>query len=304
MSEGGFEGVVVQTGGGVYHVSPGRDLPWVEASLRGRLKLQSREGDRIVIGDEVRVEPAAEGWAVEEALPRRNVILRRGPQVSRPKAVTANVDQVVVVASATHPALDRHRIDRFLVIAAAADVPAFIVVNKCDDPDTFPEFDGVTSLYSPLGYGVLATSAESGNGIEALREVLAKGISVLLGASGTGKSSLLNTLDPTLGLRTGELSRKLSRGRHTTVSARLIDLLGAGRVADTPGFEHAGPWGVVPEELDRCFPELDALRNECRFRACSHLHEPGCAVRDAVKEGAIAASRLDSYSRIRTDLVG
>jgi len=297
-----FEGVIVQTGGGVYHVMRGSDIPPVEASLRGRLKLQAREGDRVVIGDRARVEPVAGGWTIEEVLPRRNVILRRDPHAPRPKAITANVDRVIVVAAASHPPLDVHRIDRFLVIAAAAGVPASIVINKCDLSGASPRLTEVEGLYRPLGYTVLGTSAESGVGLDELRGILSEGVSVLLGASGTGKTSLLNALDPALDLRIGELSRKLSRGRHTTVNARLIGLTGGGQVADTPGFEHAGPWGISSANLDTCFPEMEKLSSECRFRGCSHTHEPGCAIRMAGDAGTIAETRLESYRRIREEL--
>ena len=297
-----LDGVVVQTRGGVYRVAPDGGSAHVDAAIRGRLKREDRAGQRVVIGDRARVAPVEGGWAIEEILPRRNVILRRGGTASRPKAIIANVDRVFVVAAAERPELDLHRIDRFLVIAAASDVPALILVNKCDLPAGADRLREVASVYEPLGYRVLGTSAETGVGLDELRELLAEGVAVFLGASGTGKTSILNALDPDLELRTGDLSRKLGRGRHTTVNARLIDLKSGGRVGDTPGFEHAGPWGVDPGELDRCFPEMVERRDQCRFRGCAHVSEPDCAVREAIESGEIAETRIVSYNRIRDEL--
>jgi ribosome biogenesis GTPase len=294
--------VVRQTGGGVYHVGGGPGESGVDASIRGRVKRESRRGDRVVIGDRVRVDPAGDSWTIEEVLPRRNVILRRGANALRPKAIVANVDRVVVVASAGRPTFDPQRLDRYLIIASAAEVPAVIVVNKCDLAEGAESLEEARRLYGELGYEVLGTSAEDGRGLPELRDVLRRGIAVLLGASGTGKSSLLNRIEPGLALRTGELSRKLERGKHTTVNARLIELVGGGDVADTPGFEHAGPWVIEASELDLCFPEMRAVRDACRFKECSHTHEPDCAVSRAVEEGEIAGSRYESYRRIREEL--
>jgi ribosome biogenesis GTPase len=155
--------------------------------------------------------------------------------------------------------------------------------------------DGLEEVYLPLGYEVLRISALLSQGMDRLAEQLCEGIAALAGPSGVGKSSLVNALEPEHALRTGELSRKHGTGRHTTVSSSLIQLRCGGLVADTPGFSDVGVWGVPREELDGCFPELRALKASCRFRECSHLHEPDCAVRQALEEGAIDPGRFESY---------
>lgn len=150
-------------------------------------------------------------------------------------------------------------------------------------------------LYRGLGYGVLETSIVSGEGLEALAKILCVGSSALVGPSGVGKSSLLNAIEPSLGLRTGELSHRKGHGRHTTVSARLIPLACGGLVADTPGFTDVGVWGVDHREIEGCFPDFSPFREECQFRECTHLHEPSCGVRAALLRGEIHGGRFESY---------
>jgi ribosome biogenesis GTPase len=188
-----------------------------------------------------------------------------------------------------------------------------LVMNKCDlvagtpakDPTTalgksedgLP-FRELVRLYRRIGYPVVETSAVTGEGLEALRDLLCSGISVLMGASGVGKSSLLNAVEPGLGLRIGELSHKKGHGRHTTVSSRLIPLECGGLVADTPGFSDAGVWGAEQRQLEECFPDFHPFREECRFRACTHLHEPNCGVQSALARNEIAEKRFESYKSL------
>ena len=157
------------------------------------------------------------------------------------------------------------------------------------------------ALYERIGYRVHATSAEDGTGLDELRTELCRGSSALIGPSGVGKSSLLNALDPALALETGALSRKTGTGRHTTTGSRMIPLDCGGLVADTPGFGDVGLWSVPPEEIPHCFPEFAEPAERCRFRECTHLHEPDCGVREAVEAGTIAASRYQSYQTLREE---
>lgn len=291
--------MVTATGGGGYEVllSNGET---VHAVLRGRLKRESRVGDRVVIGDRVRVRRADhESWAVEEVEERESQIVRRGPTDRRPKVIAANVDRMFAVVAARDPEPRLDQLDRLLVIAEANGIPAVVVVNKVDLPGADAFVQKVRDTYRAVGYPVLAVSAGTGEGLEALGALLQEGTSALVGPSGVGKSSLLNALAPELDLRTGELSRKLRRGRHTTVRSRLLRLPSGGLVADTPGFGDVGVWGVPPEEVEEHFPEIHARSGECRFRGCTHLAEPGCAVREAMEHGDIARSRWESYARLR-----
>ena len=300
-------GMVLETGGGRYTVmlADGRQ---VEASLRGRLKQEARTGDRVVIGDQVmvsdlQVEGSEASWAIESVEPRVREIVRRGMNLHRAKVMAANVDTMLVVVAGKEPDPRLDIVDRLLVIAESNGIAPRIVVNKLDLEGAREQAQPITSLYPTLGYPTLSVSAESGEGLEELRGWLQEGISALIGPSGVGKSSLLNALDPTLELRTGELSRKVVRGRHTTVNARLLPVSGGGWVADTPGFGDVGVWGVDPEALTESFPELVGPAEDCRFRGCSHTHEPGCGVRAAVDRGEIVESRLASYLAIHAAAV-
>lgn len=288
-------GTIRQTGGGVYEVAldDGRVL---ETSLRGRIKLENRTGSQVVIGDRVQVAEAADGSAtIEEVLPRRTKLARRGVGGRGAKLLAANVDRLVIVVAALKPEARVNLIDRLLVIGEVNDLEPVLVINKLDLEGAPERAESFTELYRDIGYRVIETSAVSGLGLEDLRDVLSSGTSALVGPSGAGKSSLLNALEPSLELRIGAVSKRRGRGRHTTVSSRLIVLPFGGCVADTPGFSDVGVWGVEPEALDRCFPEFDDVRGECGFRNCTHLHEPDCGVRDKLDEGGIDPERYESY---------
>ncbi|HEX7091119.1 MAG TPA: ribosome small subunit-dependent GTPase A [Longimicrobiales bacterium] len=296
-------GIVRRAAGGVYEVElAGGEV--VEAVLRGRLKLEQRTGDRVVAGDRVEVERHADGSiTIESVRQRASELARRAPGHGgrRAKVIVANLDQLVAVFAAAQPEPRLRMLDRFLVLAEANGLPAVVVVNKVDlvgEDDARATF----ADYEAAGYPVLLVSALEGRGLDALRAVLCGRISALTGPSGVGKSSLLNALEPGLGLRTAEISAAVRKGRHTTVTAELIPLQCGGYVADTPGLREVGLWGVPLEDLDLCFPEFRPYREECRFGgSCTHTHEPGCAVRAAVEAGAIPAARYESYRALRSE---
>ncbi len=310
-----MKGTVHESSGGVYRVlTDSRD--WLDASLRGRLKRQVRTGDRVVIGDRVEVALDPDGSATIEAVyPRTSEVARRGPGGRGAKVVAANVDRLVVVAAVARPAPGQALLDRLLAIGAANHLEKVLVFNKMDlfpevlaDGDPLHEarasFHGLGRLYRSIGYPVLETSAVSGRGLDSLRDLLSRGSSALIGPSGAGKSTLLNAVQPGLNLRTGELSHRKGRGRQTTVNARLIPLDGGGLVADTPGFSDVGVWGVEPRELEHCFPEFAVHREGCRFRGCSHLHEPDCGVREALARGEVDPVRFESYRGLMEEALG
>jgi ribosome biogenesis GTPase / thiamine phosphate phosphatase len=211
------------------------------------------------------------------------------------------VDLVFAVVALVRPPATPELIDRLLVMIEASGMHPLLVLNKVDVEGAREVAATLTELYEPIGYRALAVSAQSGEGIEALSGLVCQGISALIGPSGVGKSSLLNALDPTLALRTGELSGKTATGRHTTVSSRLIRLHCGGVVADTPGFSEVALWGVEPGEVAQCFPELAQPAESCRFRSCTHVHEPGCGVQEALEEGLIPESRFRSYAKLRAE---
>jgi ribosome biogenesis GTPase len=252
-----------------------------------------------VAGDVVELELHAAGRATISAVrPRRSVLARRASAERSPRAqaIAANVDQVVVVASARSPEPSPRLLDRFLVIAAANRIPAVLVLNKIDLDRSV--LDSLRRRYGPAGYQVLGTSVKQPEGLAALRDLLRGRESVLTGQSGVGKSSLLNALDPGLNLRIGEVSEKWDAGKHTTRAALVVPVATGGYVVDTPGLREVGTWGIDPERLGAYFAEFRPFLDQCRFDNCRHLAEPGCGVRQAAERGVFDPDRLVSYQRI------
>jgi ribosome biogenesis GTPase len=296
MAHGSLKGVVLARTGATFRVhSPVGEL---EAVLRGRIKLAN--DDRVVAGDIVALERYGQGPArILGIEPRRSALVRRATMAGRSRRtqpIAANVDQVVVVAAARDPDPNPRMLDRFLVIAAANSLPAVIVINKIDLDRTAQT--ALRGRYARAGYPVLATCAGDGEGLGAFRDTLRDRETVLTGASGVGKSSLLNALEPGLKLRIGEINAKWRSGRHTTRAAELIPLRDGGYVVDTPGMREVGAWGITSEALGACFPEFRPYLDRCRFDNCRHQAEPGCAVRAAVAAGEIDADRHLSYCRL------
>lgn len=289
--------MVLAREGGAYRVM----LDGVErqAVLRGKAK---REVERAVAGDRVRFDPATlaeDVLGIEAVEPRSSLLERRIPGGRGTRPVAANVDQVIVVIAAADPAPIPQLLDRLLVVAEANDIPALVVINKTDlAPAT-----GVIAHLAAAGYDLISTAARRGDGIESLRTRLSGKESVFTGPSGAGKSSLLNALEPGLGLRIGAVSLRVGRGTHTTVSAVMIPLAIGGFVVDTPGFSDVGMWAMERAHLDECFPEFRPAIGECRFDDCTHRTEPACAVRALVETGVVPPSRYQSYLAIFAELV-
>lgn len=270
--------------------------------LRGRLKRGAREADLAAIGDRVKVTKLDdEKGMIEEIEPRQRMISRMAPTPGGEyqQIIIANPDQAVFVFACAEPIPRLRMLDRFLVTAEVQEVPATIVANKVDlvGSEAAEELFG---HYVPIGYPVIYTSAETGKGVSDFHQHLTGKISLLAGPSGTGKSSLLNVIQPGLGLAVQQVSRATGKGIHTTVSSEMFPLDGGGYVADTPGLKAFALWDIEPEELDGYFPELKALVSECQFNDCTHMHEPGCAVKAAVSEGRIHPERYESYVRMRS----
>ncbi len=288
---------MLQAGGGTYDVLL-EERTRIQATLRGRLKLEQRTGDRVVAGDRVHVHAHADGsHTIESVDPRTTQLARSAPgrHESQAKVIVANVDQVVLVFAAAFPDPRPGMIDRLLVLAEANHIPAALIINKIDLAGV-SDASAPFGAYERAGYPVLYTSVTAGSGIDEVRTLLCGRESVLTGPSGAGKSSLLNAIEPGLDLRVGDVSDAVRKGRHTTVSARLVPLACGGFVVDTPGLREVGLWGVDGHELAACFPEFRPLLGQCRFAAsCTHTHEPDCAVRDAVEQDRIDRARYESY---------
>ena len=268
-----------------------------ECALRQVLKsLSIDQRSVLVAGDRVRIraESVLDGM-IEHVEPRRGVISRtsRGQQ----HILVANVDFLLIIASAAEPVLKPALIDRFLLTAEQCDVAPVVVVNKIDlvDPANFQQLAGV---YASIGYRVLLTSAETGRNIEYLRGLLQGKQTALAGQSGVGKSSLLNAIQPGLGLAVSEVSQDNEKGRHTTTATQLIPLECGGAVFDTPGIRQFQLWDIAANEVAGLMPDLRPYVSVCRFPDCLHLSEQDCAVKDAVADGRIDARRYDAYCHL------
>jgi ribosome biogenesis GTPase len=274
----------------------------VTCILRGRLKRRDFQGDIIGIGDLVKYSPLPDGSGViEEILPRHSELVRLDPtpRGDYRQILLANPDQLVCVFACSHPTPHLRMLDRFLVIAEKQQLKAIIVANKLDLAGGMEEAEKIFGIYPSLGYPVIYTTALTGSGVEELRSVLTGKVSALAGPSGVGKSSLLNALQPGLGLAVREISSRLEKGRHTTVVRELFPLKEGGYVADLPGLRRVALWDTQPEELDGYFPEIRDLVAQCQYNDCTHQNDPGCAVIKAVEEGRVSAARYESYLRLR-----
>ena len=293
-----YKGLIIKAQSGLFDVETPAGI--ITCRLRGKLTQGRRESDAAAIGDRVRVQLLEDGTgSIEEIQERERVLSRQAP--GRPEleqVLVANPDQALFVFACADPDPNFRMLDRFLVVAERENIPAVIIANKLDLVVTRSAKEEF-GLYERLGYPVLYTSAVRGKGIRQLRKQLKGKISVLAGPSGVGKTSLLNRVQPGLGLRTREMSEATGRGKHTTVAPKLIELDFGGYVADTPGLKALALWDIEPEELDAYFPELRDLVADCDFSDCTHIHEPGCAVIAAVEDGRVAAERYDSYLRMR-----
>lgn len=282
-------GLVLARDGGKFRVAT--DLGIVVAILRG--KARRDRYDRLVVGDRVTLDAAGtEGlFGIAGIEPRRNLLERRTPSGRGNRPVAANLDRVYVVTSAADPQPIPQLIDRLCAIAEANDIPVALVINKSE----LGAAGSLAARYRHAGYDVFEISAKTGEGLEPLFAELRGKESLLTGASGVGKSTLLNRLQPGLTLRTGAVSEKNRRGKNTTVAAELVPLTGGGWLVDTPGFSDVGLWGIEPRELARCFPEMRNLIDHCKFADCTHRDEPACAVREATKSGVVDRERYASY---------
>ncbi len=302
-----IEGRVMRAQSGFYSVRTDAGEQYT-AVLRGRQKKERRSEGLAALGDRVRIEalelPEGESGKVDavlvEVLPRRSVLARRAPGpkgVWAQDVVVANVEQLLPVFSVRLPDPRLAMLDRFLALAEIDDIPSQIVFNKID-LGIPPALEREIETYEAIGYPVIRCSVVDGRGIDRLRSALSGKISAVVGPSGVGKSSLLNAAEPGLGLRVGEVSDALQKGRHTTRVGQLLPLAGGGWVADTPGLRELGLWSVDPGELEWAFVEFEPYLNACRFYDCSHMHEPGCAVREAVQAGDVSKRRYESYRRM------
>ena len=296
-----MRGTVLRAQSGFFWVRT--DAGVIECTLRGRLKRERQSSDIAVIGDEVEImQVSPTHGAIELVYPRETKLARRAvgsKGVWKEDVIVANANQVVLVMACSHPDFSPRMLDRYLVLTESSELAAIIIANKVDLVGELRARE-LFAVYEQIGYRVTYTSIKNGLGMSELQAQLAGRISAVTGKSGVGKSSLLNAVQPGLGLATSEVSATLAKGRHTTVVAELIalNLPTGGYVADTPGIRELGLWRFPIEDLAWCFREFRPFLGQCRFAGCSHIHEPDCAIRAAVERGDIAEVRHASYTRL------
>lgn len=300
------EGLVIRTTGSWYRVVPATGAA-VDCRLRGNYRLRgNKQTNPVAVGDRVLFEMGDDGTGViHEVQDRRNYIVRRATKLSKQThVIAANIDLLCIVATLGLPRTSTGFIDRLLVTAEAYHIPACIIFNKIDlmvDEELRAMQDELSSLYRSVGYPVLEVSALCGTGIDDVKELISGKTVLFSGHSGVGKSALLNALCPGLGLKVGQLSDWSLKGKHTTTFAEIFPVLPNTYLIDTPGIKEFGMVDFTPQELGHFFPEMRSVLHGCHFANCTHRHEPGCAVKQAVADGLIPEERYHNYLNIIED---
>ena len=300
------EGVVIKSTGSWYEVRNDSGEV-VLCRLRGKIRLDGiRTTNPISVGDKVLYEKEnnKDTCVINKILPRHNVIVRKSVNLSKASHIIAsNIDQAILVATIAQPRTSTGFIDRFLVTAEAYHIPTTIVFNKCDlyDEEQMAQAEELISTFEDIGYKSFMISAKTGYRCDELKEIMKDKVSLFSGHSGVGKSALVNRLDPNLNVRVGEISDVHEKGKHTTTFSQMFPLSFGGYVIDSPGIKEFGLYDMEKETLAQRFPEMRNLMHECKFSNCTHLHEPHCAIKDAVENNVIADWRYNDYCSMMED---
>ena len=302
------EATVVKNAGSHYLLSCLPDWTPFPAVLKGKIRLRNNESTNpVAVGDHVRFESATDSFSdislknpaqISEVLDRKNYLIRKSTNLSRQShVIAANVDMAFAVVSLYFPEIKLPFLDRMLVTCEVYGIPVTIVLNKVDlyreeAPQAVADF---IDIYTNAGYRVVCTSARTGEGVDELRSLTVGNVCLFSGESGVGKSSLIKALDPTLDPKIGRISDVHLQGKHTTSLYEMYRLRTGGWVIDTPGLRGFGLVNLEKEEISRYFPEMLKISENCRFTPCTHTHEPGCAVKEAVEDGRISPERYSSY---------
>ena len=300
-----MKGLVIKNTGSWYTVRTD-DGRTIESKIKGNFRLKGiRSTNPVAVGDIVQIAVNQEGTAfITDIEDRRNYIIRRSQNLSKQSHIlAANVDQAFLIVTLRYPETSTTFIDRFLASAEAYDVPVVLVFNKTDllDDDDRHLLEIMTTLYENIGYRCFAISAANNEGVDALIPFMKDEITLLSGNSGVGKSTLINLILPEANLRTAEISDAHNTGMHTTTFSEMLQLPCGGYLIDTPGIKGFGSFDMEPEEITSYFPEIFRFSKNCRFSNCTHTHEPGCAVLDAIEKHYIAQSRYQSYLSMLAD---
>jgi len=301
-----LEGIVVKsTGSWVLVRLP--DGTCMECKLKGQFRLQDiKHTNPVAIGDRVIVE-----WQISdshglitEILKRNNYIIRKATKLSKlSHIIAANIDHAFLIVTLARPRTSNGFIDRFLVTAEGYHIPASLIFNKTDiyDKDLQAQSEFLSGIYEKAGYSTYQVSALTSHNVSLIRNLLQDRVSLFAGHSGAGKSALITAIEPGLNLRVGNISKTHLKGMHTTTFAEMFELSNGGFIIDTPGIKEFGLIDFEKSEIPRCFPEMDRLLNLCQYSNCTHLHEPGCAVKSALEKGEISSLRYNSYLSMLND---
>ena len=301
-----MHGLVIKNTGSWYVVKTDNGEE-INCKIKGNFRLKGiRTTNPIAVGDLVTILPNADGTAFITSIDsRKNYIIRRSSNLSKEAHIIAsNVDQALLIVTLAHPITSTTFVDRFLATAEAYRIPAIIVINKIDlltDAEDKEYLEAWSYLYRSIGYTVIEVSAATGEGIDKLKESLENKITLLSGNSGVGKSTIINQIIPGLNLRTAEISTTHDTGMHTTTFSEMFPLPNRGYLIDTPGVKGFGTIDFDRHEVAHFFPEIFEIAQDCRFGDCTHTHEPGCAVLQALEEAKISQSRYNSYLSILED---
>lgn len=295
-----MQGTVIKSTGSWYQVkTEGGEV--VQCRIVGKLRLRGiKSTNPVAVGDVVdfEMEDGEASGVIREIHDRKNYIIRKSVNLSKQtQIIAANLDQAILIVTLDFPKTFPRFIDRFLVTAEAYDIPGVLVFNKTDlySEELMGDLEFYTLVYREAGYKVLHTSVPQRQGLQELKDLLKGKTSLLSGHSGVGKSTLINTVEPTLNLKTVAISESHLQGQHTTTFAEMFALSFGGNIIDTPGIRGFGLVDMEKEEIGDYFPEIFALKEHCRFHNCLHIEEPGCAVKEAVDKGALAYTRYESY---------
>ncbi len=299
LTAGVLEGTVVKSTG-KYSLVKLIDGKVVTTSLKGKMRLQkSRETHVVAVGDKVTLEKRNDDWIIEDILPRRNQLNRKATKLSRSvHVVAANIDQILIIASAKNPKTPLGFIDRVTATAESYSIPSILIINKIDLLDSDEDVEKWTNigrLYQDIGFEVIPASIYDTESMEKVLEILRGRETLVTGQSGVGKSSIINAIDPVLNIKTSVVSNFNEKGKHTTTFAEMHKLSFGGHVIDTPGVRSFGLIEIDRRFLSHYFPEMEALLGQCKYYDCTHLDEPGCKVKEMVDRGEIAESRYMSY---------
>lgn len=301
-----MKGLVLKNTGSWYQVKL-EDCKVINCKLRGNFRLKGiKSTSPIVVGDYVEVLDLQEegGAVITELYDRKNYMVRRSPNLSKQSHIlAANLDQNILVVTVNYPETSTTFIDRFLASAEAYRVKTVLVFNKTDlyDEADLSYLDALRNLYQTIGYSCIALSATTGEGIDELKDQLKGKVSLFSGHSGVGKSTLINSLLPDAALKTGDISYHHNRGMHTTTFSEMVEIPTGGYLIDTPGIKGYGSFDMKKEEISHYFPEIFKFSKKCRYANCTHVHEPHCAVLDAIENHYISESRYTSYLSMLED---